>query len=309
LFQIDPSTPRILITYRLGSLPELQPPPVLPVPQAGPPGPIYYLGVYGDTHLMIGGGIPAQNQKIVIGTVTNWPYYPVADVKLTLLFGKAGVPLVYTIHGASYKDGKYTVATNQLANFAKWVVAQVEQLQRGFDANTPIPSVPGVAVSIIPRFDASGARLSESGARLLEYPVDGAFQVDFQPFVLAGRDNGAADQTEFVGKVDSGFIRPSSESSPSMNGQPPSRPPAAEFPPEPSAPAMPALGPEPAPSDAPRPRNPPAAILVPRPGGAAAPPDAETMPPPPPSTLPPSPPVPNPGGAAEAQGLMLPRPT
>ena len=129
-------------------------------------------------------GRPADGQKIAISARADWPFFPTADVKLSLPYGKGRVRLVYTIHGATFDKKQYTVTTAQLSGFASWAIAQVEKIERGFDANTPIPAVTDATVTVIPRYD-------NPGGKLMEFAVDGGFEVDFQQVVPAAGDKGA----------------------------------------------------------------------------------------------------------------------
>ena len=160
-FIIDGSTPKILINYSLGA--------------------------YSDRHFPVTDGRPADGQKIAISARADWPFFPAADVKLSLPYGKGRVRLVYTIHGATFDEKHYTVSTAQLSGFASWVVAQVEKIERGFDANTTIPAVTDVTVTVIPVF-------SNPGVKLTEFAVDGGFEIEFQQVVPAAGDKGATLQ-------------------------------------------------------------------------------------------------------------------
>jgi hypothetical protein len=161
LFSIDAATPKITIWYQLGR--------------------------YAKHHFPVGEGRPGRNDKIVINTTANWPSFPVADVKLSLPFGKAKALVTYTIHGARFSNHQYTVPRERLIGFAKWVIEQVEAIKHGYDADTPIPTVKDVTVTIIPR-------VNDPNAQPLEFSVDGSFEVDFQQFLLSGWDREATPQ-------------------------------------------------------------------------------------------------------------------
>jgi hypothetical protein len=108
---------------------------------------------YSLANLNVTDGQPGDGAQLVLNVAANWPNYPPVDVKIDATFGKADVPLSFTLKGIKWDatNKHYTAAKADLAGLATTLVDQINKLERGFDAGNPIPSTGPVTLTITPQ--------------------------------------------------------------------------------------------------------------------------------------------------------------